>query len=106
MFAWHRGAVDGKWVVSLKRELDGWEEKELISAFTCAELGKKLPAHALEIRKGHKGWEIKWFQTHSFFNTYFKGVLGYQVFETTEVNARAKMLIYLIEANLIEKGKK
>jgi len=70
-----------------------WEEK--ISAFTVAELGEMLPAAALG----------------DFFRT-FKMVTGtweaaYGVEKTlnasTEADARAKMLTYLIENNLLER---
>jgi len=102
---------------------------DMHSAFTVAELGELLPAHQLEIRKGHKGWEVKWFKTDALCpecdgsgivgkrvqrgcskckgkgnleNQSNKGMISHQVFEPTEAEAKAKMIIYLLEKKLIE----
>lgn len=116
LFKWHRAATDGRWIITLSDELDeGWEAEELISAFTPAELGEKLPKDLYIPYKGKSGKKRKYPQhPHCFFST-----MGCQVNYTggnsrefltqtgsTEANARAKMLIYLRENNLLQGGEK
>lgn len=76
--------------------------KEICSAFTVAELGKILP-------KGIPNKKIKWKEVFlrcepanklgNWLISYGNDIL---VEENTEANARAKMLIYLIENKLLE----
>lgn len=61
------------------------------SAFTVAELGKILPKYYKTIKK-----EAMW----SAYDKYDAGVL--ETISNTEANARAKMLIYLLENDLIK----
>jgi hypothetical protein len=72
-------------------------EKEYISAFTVAELGEILPPFYRSTNVGKD--EIQWFEvTHTFD-------LKPAFYDETEADARAKMLIYLIENNLITLNK-
>lgn len=65
---------------------------KLISAFTCAELGKMLPVSA----RSRKLFDSE--------NSFIIDALGQDKFfvNKNEAEARAKMLIYLLESKLIE----
>jgi hypothetical protein len=63
------------------------------SAFTVAELGEMLPAHYIDSMKLKEEWFVRYAEVeHNYYHSEFA---------STEANARAKMLIYLIENNLI-----
>lgn len=65
-----------------------------ISAFTVAELGEMLP-HMINTYKGNREW--KWECSYNSGNDYHS-----KSGAETEADARAKMLIYLLENKLIE----
>ena len=115
MFYWQpKGLELGKWVV----KESGWKNKPEgvydVSAFTVAELGEMLPQY---IRIQH-GRIKKKRDFHLYMSKCWKGdgryYVGYMVLSgdepdftlcaelNTEANARAKMLIYLIENKLIK----
>lgn len=77
-------------------ELTQYRMYQTIAAFSVAELGEMLPALDCHSRRVIPG---EWFCEYS---DYISNV-GFPVQFTadTEANARAKMLIYLIENNLI-----
>ena len=82
--------------------LDHQNDKETISAFTVAELGEMLPVKAQdvyhEILTTKEGSEYGW--TCAIHNVvsgkYYKKFVA-----NTEADARAKMLIYLLENGLV-----
>ena len=63
---------------------------KLYSAFTVAELGEMLKGHELETIWEGKKWQA------------FQTCKSEMFIDKTEANARAKMLIYLLENKLIE----
>lgn len=81
------------------------------SAFTVAELGEMLPEwtgkfeeYFLQCYKtictqNHAGYQIRYVETH-YEPKYSENVL-HSAMENTEADARAKMLIYLIEYGLL-----
>lgn len=79
----------------------------LCSAFTVAELGGMLPINIsintyhcfLEIFRDSDIWEIKYVGG-------MKNELSIDIIDKTEANARAKMLIYLIEKGYLKEGEK
>lgn len=86
-------------------ELDKDEEIEIFSAFTVAELGEMLPSLMID---GEKTWFLRtskftsgkkptWFCTYK--DDINKKYLHFS--DTTEADARGKMLIYLLENKLI-----
>jgi len=78
--------------------LDGVEIEDAISAFTVAELGEMLPNDFIS---GTDSWGhyCCWSESNV--------IIVDDVFNAdTEANARAKMLIYLLENNLLNRGNK
>lgn len=79
--------------------------KEIYSAFTVAEIGEMLPVF-LEGENGISSIFVdRYYDAHGknacWFIQYFNDI---RVYNTNEADARAKMLIYLIENGLIKNG--
>jgi len=74
------------------------------SAFTVAELGEMLPGNfngrVLTIGKGNKFWDI--FYENNSMGCVITGFAPLDQTAETEANARAKMLVYLLENKLLE----
>lgn len=85
---------------------DGYEE---ISAFTVAELGEILPARVekdgeyyILIAEKHAKWQLKYVTYRNGIGFILDGYDSGSIQHTdTESNERAKMLIYLLENNLL-----
>ena len=75
-----------------------YKDNRNYSAFTVAELGEMLPLESHYIRT-----EL---HRNSMSDTYkyLLHICGKDFYADTEANARAKMLIYLLENNLIKKS--
>jgi len=107
---------DGQWVlcfnfdgendpiVTVDRELDGDEDGDFYHAYTVAELGEMLPNFIEKKESTHLFRNLKIYkQKHEILKEMFWFVRYGCIYRNakTEVNARAKMLIYLKENNLI-----
>jgi len=106
----------GGWKILGKGFPPFFSEDSDISAFTCTELGEMLPellidkyeqGQWLNIRH-HRGWykDKKWAKRDEW-EIYYSNIFStnYQGEKQSLVEAMAKMLIYLIENNLIKEGK-
>lgn len=95
-FHWFGGSTEGTSWISNRAS----DSPYICSAFSTSELGEMLPNQVgdywLRIGKPGTGlqWSI-WYELQSYIEVIFT--------EPTEADARAKMLIYLLENNLIEK---
>jgi len=81
------------------------------ATFTVAQLGEMLPEriyygnkipYKLDITKDKTGWYVLYSQYPSIYTDSIEAFKNCHAVETTEANARAKMLIYLLENNLIK----
>jgi len=81
--------------------------KRFISAYTAAELGELLPSSVLKNDKSYRisivnGNGLKYIDYTAYENGVGTLLYGYPMIEEdTEANARAQMLIYLLENNLL-----
>lgn len=64
------------------------------SAFTVAELGEMLPCWHDSCLRAKRDWHVRVFEKD-------KDNICHNSLDTTEANARAKMLVYLIENDLV-----
>ena len=84
-------AYNEDWVVrSEKNGFSNISDDKKCSAFTVAELGEMLPENVCwrDYRKGYGKWGFNWGD--------------FRAEADTEANARAKMLVYLLENKLIK----
>ena len=88
-FKWH---FDPHHTWELCRSIEGWGGPEF-AAFTVAELGVMLPANAWSNKDNVKGWKA----TEAFYDD--RRIHDERA--ETEADARAKMLIHLIEQKLV-----
>jgi hypothetical protein len=82
------------WQFKMEKDID--RSYEYYSAFTAAELGEMLPWDIVISRNIDRAWIVT-FQANGLTE---KEMASY--IEKSEVDARAKMLIYLIENSLIK----
>lgn len=108
LFWWRLDIVDGVWYAS---NWEGLKEHAHYSAYTCAELGEMLPfkidlkdlSYFLKLDKnaeGH-GWDISYQYRQESIDS-IRVPEGALFTADTEADARAKMLIYLIEQGLVD----
>ncbi len=91
---WESKPTSKKWgvVSKLRHSYDGREPEHYVSAFTVAELGEMLLNHRnIRHRFVNAGEGKRWVTSNDERN----------YFADTEADARARMLIYLLENNLI-----
>jgi len=111
-FWWEQVKIAGKnvwskeWKLSFNNYSMPYDNSHITSAFTVAELGAMLPVQ-VETGEGLTGIQSELLQLTkgSFPDGNLWQVMYYDVIfmnAKTEADARAKMLIYLIEKNLIE----
>jgi len=89
-------------IINFKEE-PGFSENSLYSAFTVAELGEMLPVviesppYTIQyLKQGNSGlWTLNLCDD-------FRHKIEFTIQEKSEADARAKMLIYLLENNLME----
>ena len=84
------------WVIYGWRDIENY--KQTISAFTVAELGEMLPS-SIKV-SDYFNWYFKSSKMGSGWEVHYENRSG-KFFADTEANARAKMLIYLIENKLV-----
>ena len=99
-FFWHKGAQ--KWYVDKSLADRFPEDKKSISAFTVAELGEVLPS-SIKTDYGSLNYLhiAKLENTKEWLIAYFRD----EIRGSTEADARAKMLIWLIKNKLVEVNK-
>lgn len=106
LFYWHLPVYEDWRVLMGRNEM--WEEEYTVSAFTVAELGEFLPLFVEQDKKKFKLYLAKneygeWFVEYHEWS--LKQLDNYELLvqrhADTESEARAKMLIYLIENKLI-----
>ena len=100
---WHWGWYEpsDRWDVINQGETDNWEyPKGTYSAFTVAELGEMLPETFDDFK--HELYMFK--QQDDYFLCYRdkRGWHHSEAEDKTEANARAKMLIHLIEKGVVK----
>lgn len=69
------------------------DKDDIFSAFTCSELGELLPKDYISKYSDDYKWMVYWWDW-AVYKRYVEG-------QNTEVEARAKMLIYLLENKII-----
>lgn len=117
LFYWVKG-TDGEWSIIIRKELNGtisYQKGEHISAYTVAELGEILP-HFIKIKgvkyqlfesvslgeSDNPNSKRQWFMVYVNELDYTDNAPIPFLMHYNEADARAKMLIYLIENNLIK----
>jgi hypothetical protein len=99
LFAWSKeGEIENSSFHPQPEEKNGYDNR--IAAFTVAELGEMLPDH---FDKDHWQYDLSCWKEEDGWRIHYGrvGMLYHQIEEPTEADARAKMLIYLIEEKLI-----
>ena len=109
LFYWiENSVVKSDTQIKLKTECGSWKHSKKIQnggcikyfpAYTCSELGEMLPGNCIS----HKSKiDDKWFCTKE----YEKESPHHYVEEDTEVEARGRMLVYLLSNNLLKSDEK
>lgn len=94
LFTWSREepTVPYRLVYGVAQPWQTADEEHAYSAFTVAELGEMLPSSIhhgnLQLWKTRKGWTMAYYPHH-------------KMTADTEADARAKMLVYLLENKLL-----
>lgn len=106
LFYWRKSPITDEMYPHLDgqaMQLTPIEKKYMPSAFTVAELGEILPVHINHSKSTATGLSIHIYKTLDNWKIGYigSGVVEFEVFSHTEAEARAKMLIYLLENKLI-----
>jgi hypothetical protein len=72
-----------------------------ISAFTVAELGEMLPHHYFSRKDTANTYEPRVYDSYGIYHIAEDGILVENMFADTEADARAKMLICLVETKMV-----
>ena len=92
---WHHYLVSGWTIVSGDEcPIQSITDNKNYSAFTSLELGEMLPIWHDSCKRDTNDWHVRVFEKN-------KDNICHNSFDKTEADARAKMLIYLIENNFI-----
>ena len=94
-FTWGIGGdkCEDEWTLLFSGD-DGWSTRDFYFAFSVAELGILLDGFAYTIQLG---WNPNLFECLPCHDVH----INYPIYADTEADARAKMLIYLLENKLI-----
>lgn len=88
-FFWYQRHVTSTWVLDFKAPSVRWAYKNITSAFTCGELGVAIGKHVNDVSFSERnGWRI------------YLGISDEEFFKK-EVDARAAMLVHLLERKII-----
>ena len=93
LFYW-QGTEKLHYVINFEKQFE-WAGCENYLAFTTAELGEMLPAKIATHKIDSEN------QYYCCFDNSASPITGISIMEKTEADARAKMLIYLLENKLI-----
>jgi hypothetical protein len=98
--------ISGRTFLRLPDQVTGFNDDEIVFAYTVAELGELLLGRCYTF-KVHLDRQIPSTVESLKAGTYWRCILSGgkikdYIYEHTEANARAKMLIYLIENKIIE----
>lgn len=100
---WRWVLIQGEEFVDLSPDFEA--EDGYAAAFTVAELGEMLPERYLHIRKVPPGEkDFQWVLYETYYEDGIPDVemWGHDETAMTEADARAKMLVYLIEKGLVK----
>lgn len=110
LYSWiQRGDTPKDWSASFLQESERAMTKDYVSsgwcsAFTVAELGEMLPHHTPSMKDG-QGYSCSTLCSEDGDATHWDSIENFDpetIFGGTEADARAKMLIYLIENKLVK----
>jgi len=100
-FQWYRERIGGSYNCGQYSILETADTEPWFAAYTVAELGEKLPVMYMTYRDFGKSYEVEnWYASGLSKERYPIHHHSYAT-SSTEVNARAKMLIHLVENKII-----
>jgi hypothetical protein len=108
-FYWERSMFTDGWELKSKERASLKGSYEIYSAFTVAELGEMLPRviqdkwflRTKPVKNGNTAWSVQYVGKRGKEMTFRYSRMADPIQGNTEANARAKMLIYLLENDLL-----